>query len=386
MKIIKEIPITEKWTNYLKTLPNKAKVWDFNKIDNNFKEINIRIIFSERGNKGKTYNLKHYALECFNKNGKPSIWVRNTAISLKLEAKRFLDNATISNDPIFWKNLQIKKQGPIYLIVRQNKVVFILLSLNDVNKMKGTRLDVNHIIFDEINEDASQIRGGIIKAIDSLVHSATNAVKNYNKIEKTKLWFLGNNKSINHPYLIKLGIRDNKHPLALYSIVYKQYKRPLAIRFCAQYNAQEISDLKEKAFKDNDWKFIHSFVLDEANHSYFNKSFENEELKVLPLDLKRPFFKYCLKFTLKYEDNYLNFYDLGILGRYTNTHYHIAKVDKQNAAEKIITNYPAYVDDDTLYLGTNSRLFSVLLNSQNLTYQDSLSRILFLNNCFGKIS
>jgi len=44
MKIIKEIPITEKWTNYLKTLPNKAKVWDFNKIDNNFKEINIRII------------------------------------------------------------------------------------------------------------------------------------------------------------------------------------------------------------------------------------------------------------------------------------------------------------------------------------------------------
>jgi len=386
MKIIKEIPITESWTNYLTKLENGASIWNFPMIDENFKSVHIRVIFSERGNKGKTYNLKRYALECFNKNQKPTIWVRNTAISLQMEAKRFLDANTITIDPVFWKGLSLKKQGPIYLITRKAKTVFVLLSLNDVNKMKGTRLDVNHIIFDEINEDSSQIRGGIVKAIDSLVHSATNSVKNYKKQEKLKLWFLGNNKSINHPYLIKLGIRDNKHPLALYSVSYKKHKRPLAVKLCAQYSKEEIADITAKAFENNDWKFIHSFVLEESNHSYFNQPFEEENLKVLPLDLKRAFIRHCLKFTLKYDTYYLNFYDLGVVGRYNNNHYHIAKVEKNEISSKVITNYPQYMDDNALFLGTSSRLFSVLISSRNLTYQDSLSRILFLNNCYGKVT
>jgi len=387
IKIIKEIPITEKWTDYLKKLNNGAKIWDFNKIDTNFNDIKIRVIFSERGNKGKTYNLKHFAKEQFDKNGKPSIWVRNTNVSLKMEAKRFLDNSTLMNDPSFWKGLKMIMEGPSYVVKnKRNKTVFILLSLNDVNKMKGTRLDVNNIIFDEINEDTSLVRGGIIKAIDSLVHSATNAIKNYNKIEETRLWFLGNNKSINHPYLIKLGIRDNKHPLALYSACYNDKKVPLAIKLCSTYNQQEINQITKKAFESKDWKFIHSFVLDQAHHSYFNNTYENENLKVLPLDLNSFFMKEALRFTIVYEKYYLNVYNVGTLGRYTKHHYHVAEVDKKIISNKLITNYSEYAGDDAIFLGKSAKMFSVLIASQNLTYQDNLSRVLFLNNCFGKVA
>jgi len=388
MKVIKEIPVNDNWKNYLKKLDNGAQVWDFDKIDSTFKDIHIRVIFSERGNKGKTYNLKKYALECFNKNGKPSIWVRNTAITLQMEAKRFLDNNTVMIDPVLWDKLRLRKQGPIYLITKGKKIVFILLSLNDVNKMKGTRLDVNHIIFDEINEDASQIRGGIVKAIDNLVHSATNAVKNYKRIEKTKLWFLGNNKSINHPYLIKLGMRDNTHPLALYSVQYQELKEPIVVKFCAKYSKDQVKDFTRKAFLNKDWKFIHSYMLNEAHHSYFNQSFEEENLRIMPLDINRKLFKEgFLRFTIKYEDNYLNFYAIGgLLGFYNTKHYHVAKVDKSMISKSLITNYQKFMEDGCVYLGTSSRLFSTLVSSQNLSYQDPLSRVLFLNNCFGKVN
>jgi len=386
IKIIKEIPVTDSWENYLKKLPNGAKVWDFDKIDQNFKDVKIRVIFSERGNKGKTYNLKRFAKEQFDKNGKPSIWVRNTIISLKMEAKRFLDHNTTMIDPIFWKDLKIVNEGASWVVKNKaNKNVFILLSLNDVNKMKGTRLDVNNIIFDEINEDTSQIRSGLIKSIDSLVHSATNSVKNYGKVEETRLWFLGNNKSINHEYLIKLGIRDNKHPLALYTAIYEGKRSPLCVKLCSKFDPKEQEEITKKAFEMNDWKFIHSYVLDEASHSYFNNTFENENLKVMPLDLNNFFIEQALRFTIVYEKYYLNVYNIGTLGKYTFHHYHIAEVPKEKASKNIITNYSEYVNDNSLFLGKASKVFSVLVASQNISYQDNLSRVLFLNNCFGKV-
>ena len=191
--------------DFLKCLPNGAKILDVDKIVHVFKDFNQFFILSPRGKIGKTTNLKIKALDDFASKKQASLFVRNQQSEIENEMVRFLENSTCEADKRFYDCVVKTKEATMYW---NKERVIDFQSIYNVAKMKGSRRHYANIIVDEMNEGMSLVRKNVTQNISSLNASTFDIVKQHNKVDDTKVWFCGNLKTINHPYLINCGITD----------------------------------------------------------------------------------------------------------------------------------------------------------------------------------
>ena len=270
-----------KINNFLKLHQSGIEILDVDKIVEVFHNFNQFFILSPRGLIGKTTNLKIRALDDYEKFKKQSLFVRNQQSEIDDEMKRFLENSTCEADERFYDCEVKTKEQTMYW---NKERVLDFQSMYNVSKMKGTRRHYANIIVDEMNEGMTLLHKNITQNISSLNASTFDIVKQHKQVDDTKVWFLGNLKTINHPYLIACGITDIHSSCDVYYDKAEfndgtKQVRPAFVLLCMQFNKKE----KEKILKERwnwDWRMRNDVRINEAEHTYFNQSFTDELLNV----------------------------------------------------------------------------------------------------------
>lgn len=157
--------------------------------------------------------------------------------------------------------------------------VFRLLALSDASKMKGTRDDYNHIIYDEMNEGMRFIQRHVNQYISSILASTRDPVQDHQKSSLARFWLLGNYKTINHPYIIGLGITELAH---MVNEVYLEVEvkgrvltAPLCVIIVSRFSKSAVEDYIYQNFQ-HDFRLRLDLATNEAEHTYFNKTYYNE--------------------------------------------------------------------------------------------------------------
>lgn len=262
--------------NLLKTLSNKHKVFDFNKIREQGYPINI--IISERGSKGKTFGMKEFLREDFLKNGNKGMLLMNSINQVDREKKTFIDDffkkSSLEMLPIstpeFWKNCTwdgSSQKATLELLYDdgQKKQTFIkMLPITHGEKIKGSRGEYTTLVYDEFNVGISRASQQCDNFF-SVLHTLENVV-----IEKQPLkniFIFGNNKSLNNLILIKLGITHINDEITQ---IYDEYGKPLILIIVPKFTKEQAKEIKEK--NKNNWIYQLSSKAGDLDHAYLNQS------------------------------------------------------------------------------------------------------------------
>lgn len=354
-------------------------VFDMVAIKKIFKDFNLKMLFSERGSKGKTQGLKTLALDEFYESGRKSMFMRNTGISMEKELTKVLSNSTIAADYRFAKCKLIGsfKKSKCFMYDEKNKPFIYYSALNGASDEKGSREIYQNIIIDEMNEKWNLVRPNYTEAMSSIMSSTYNQVSGDG--DNTSVWLLGNFKSINHPYIIGLGIKEMIDPISCYYITKKidgkVYKAPLCVVIRSSFTEQQVKDKTRELF-EKDFRFRLDLATGEASHTYFNNTLSNEihNIKNYHLGSKRP------EFYIRTQKEYIAIYYLsdGNLKNGVGIWLRLVKKDK------LLKDIPVMVLNNNLHIENTQfdRVFgeSVKKHITNNTvfYKDIATRVLFL--------
>lgn len=255
---------------FYKTITNhhkrSVKVLDFKKFETLPFQFNM--IVSMRGMLGKTYNTKDYILEQYKKEKKISLWLRNLATDLGIEREKFLSRDCPPN----YKMCNFKgslKRNTLGVVDENNNKFINFAAMNTIETQKGSRTIYDYIVWDEFNVNSHQVLG-ITNKFDDLLHSTEDIVNNYGEKDNTKIFIFGNNKSLNHPLMVDMGITKIENEI---TEIYVN-NQPLMIIIWVQPD-QKFKDNFEKDNKSNP-RFLMSKLLGKADHSYFNGTLYDE--------------------------------------------------------------------------------------------------------------
>ena len=359
----------------LKKLPNGKKVFDFKRIREIFSDFNMFVVASERGSLGKTTGLKLLALDDLEKNGVPSLFIRNTITDLETEVPRFLSESTLEVDDRF---LECEIEGSVVKSTAtckyKDKTYFNFCSLNDTGKIKGSRIIYNNIVWDEINEGFLSVRGGITTSISSILASTEDQVKNYGKKDETNFWVFCNMKSINHPFILDLGIRDFDENITTYHSVIningKKLHRPLCVIIRTSYTEDEKFNYIKENYS-NSWRLGLNLATGEAEHTNFNETLKDEATGIKNFDPK----KCNLWFTLRNDKSYVNIFKI-----WNTDSFWVHTTDSSYVAgESVYILDTKYSTEGVMYQNNLKKsLFKKLWNGE-IYFKDMAARVKFLN-------
>ena len=172
------------FADFLKPLPNGAKVFDFDKVEQIYQIFNVFLLMSERGNLGKTNNLKLKCINDFYKNNKPSLFLRNSTLEIQREINKFLQ--FYDDDNVLDKKHVFKVEKGCLFDENKNKIIE-LIPFTQIENIKGSRTAYNHAVYDEINEGLRQLQSKIVAKIDNLISTMRNSIADYNAPREDKL-------------------------------------------------------------------------------------------------------------------------------------------------------------------------------------------------------
>lgn len=363
----------------LKLLPNGAEVLDYHKLIKIFKDFRQFFIMAPRGEIGKTTNLKIKALDDFNKLNMRSLFVRNQESEIEEEKRRFLENSTCEADKRFYDCEIVQDQ-----MLWNKKAVIDFQSMYKVAKMKGSRRQYANIICDEMNEGMTLLNRTITENISSLNASTYDIVKNRGQVDNTRIWFLGNLKTINHPYLISCGITDIHSTCDVYydKAIFDDGEirvRPAFVVLCVLYTQAE----KEKLLKERwdwDWRLRNDVRIKEVGHTYFNETLKDEMLNVGNIDEKK--YSKTLYFVLNVDGrNKLAIYKINNFDFLYATLIDNKEIDyyKSFGTENFVFNKKDILEDWEFYPKLNQKLKEFVWKNQ-VFYKSQMARSLFLSN------
>lgn len=299
-------------TDFLQTLPNGNKVFDFHKIDED--KVPINIIITERGAKGKTFNSKEFALDKFKESGKKTIWLMNTKEQVENDRNKFLTNNRLVNsnkwEDVELQNWNVKHKGETFL-------EFVSLSTSE-NKKGSRDMNVKYVIYDEFNVGLTQIRNKQVSLLNGLL-ATYNDIQN-NDAEKVRLFIFGNNKSLYTPLLLALKIFVIDEEVMLFR---DSLGKPLIRIICLKPNKDDV----EEAYK-YDWTYQLAKLTGEDEHIFLNESLYDSINGIEQININ------------EYEQTSMTYYIenryYGIYRHIINGKYHVKSEDKPKTTQLIV--------------------------------------------------
>lgn len=397
---------------FLKELDNGKEVFDFIKWYEKTK-FPICLNISERGGKGKTFNSKdliRYIYEkykdtdYFSKNP-VSIWLRNLVRDTKIEKHKYLDEL-----PNWYSDKELKFKGSAETVLDllvDEKPITRFISLNTGESQKGTRLIPKLIVWDEFNVGIKDVSEPI-EQFDSILHTTEDIVNNYGKEDDSRLLIFGNNKTLNHPLLIEMGITHISNEV---TEIYDDLGNPFMLILMPLWSDED----KEKFERDNNknWRFQFSKKIGTVNHSYFNENLYDEvnfvhqyiniENELLSNNVTK--FKDILKngVTFYHDNRYFNIYDISPLYRTElKTSYHCVDLNmlekmmndmykklniknefnKQDLFSKEIYTFKTHNLKENIKIATTDykNIFKKIISENKVSFENISSRTIYLNS------
>lgn len=264
---LRKIEHNFKREHFYKMIKNKqgkyVYVLDFEKIS----KINAfwNLIITQRGAMGKTYNVKEFIKNKWDKEKALTIWIRNMVKDIQNEANKFL----YGDIPDNLKGCYIKGQAEnnsLYVYDETDTAFIKLQAMNTAEDEKGTRILYNYWVMDEFNVNVKHIRDYIAK-YDDLLHSTEDIVNNYGVNDNTQQFIFGNNKTWNHPLLYELGINGVEDEIEIYV---DEYDNVMLFIFTPIISEQDY----DKFLEDNkhNKRVQATRLIGRDKHSYQNKS------------------------------------------------------------------------------------------------------------------
>lgn len=259
-------------TDFQQKLENGVWVWDFNKIATfNFF---MTLIISQRGFTGKSFNMKVYAYWRWKKFGERTMWVRNIMKDVTNESKKFLKTI-----PTEMKGCRVTgniETGNCWVVDEDGNEFIRMVALGYAEDEKGARAFYHHIVFDEFNVNFRKVKD-YVGQLDDLLQSTNDMVLNDGQEDKARLYFFGNNKSLNHPLLIELGVTSLKDDISMYKFNNLNMLMVLSKTVTAK-------ERKEFAKRNNmNQRFMFTKLIGRENHSYFNDNIIDDVNFVYPV-------------------------------------------------------------------------------------------------------
>ena len=372
---------SEKTMNDLyKTLINGSKVLDFEKIDK--MGFYIHLLITQRGKVGKTLNMKLQIINKFLETGKPSKWLSNTkgiATSFKndfykdLEKKHVIENMTKQQREFiestkFKGNIEHNNMWNKGLYKGKPKDWFHVQALSLAELAKNSRTQWAYLVWDEFNVKFNQVQDPVNK-FDSLIHSMEDLVgNNSDKSNLHKTFIFGNNKSLNNPIIISLGIRYVKHEI---TEVYTPDGKPYMLMIVPKLTNDAIKELDEEN-KDNPYYFA-SKQLGTWSHSYINESLYDDANGV---ERHRKYIKdYQPIYSVYHDDKYYSIYKVA------NSRFHCISVERYNVISNTIfimrkrDMQPGYIYDKRKAI-----VLFKMIQDGFFTFEDVSTRELVINS------
>lgn len=295
--------------NFFYSIGGLRKAVDYNAIYNYGAPITI--IITERKLRVKTYGAKKFTHKKWLENNKKpnTLFLRNLQDDIKLETSSFL-----SDVPEEMNNLKYNSIGGVGRIEDDEKNIYCYFgAVSTPRSKRGSRTHLDFIVWDEFNDSIKFLGNDIVSNFLNILSSTNTDITN--KKNDRRAFILGNNRTINHPLLLSLGVSYIENEL---THIYDMNNKPLALIILPFLTKEEI-DLLDKE-KINDWEYQLAKLTGNDKHIYSNMSdkdmingiyryinleekiihnfFYDEEIK---LDL-------VLNFTFKVNNRYLNIY------------------------------------------------------------------------------
>lgn len=327
-----------KITDYLKTINGGFKIWDYDKLIND--DIFVKVIISERGNYGKTFNFILKAFDMWCENGFSSIYAKNLDNQIKISWKRFLkkvqklypqkfENTATDSYGAYHFEEDIDEKGNIK---RFNKQYFIYFgSLSNAEKLKGMRENVNLIMIDEIMDGINYLHDAAFLLLD-LIYTFKEYAGNEETLKGVIL--AGNFKTLNHPLFAKLNIwKIEKEVTDIKDNV------GVIVRILTPiYDKQDIKKIEKENEKDNAYRL--GKLIGYTDYGVFNNSLDiinNVVKKSDKLNKLNYSYKYIFYADSKYFHVFENGIDLHIIA--TDDYFGLEKVYRLKKND-LKENYP----------------------------------------------
>lgn len=362
----------------MKTLPNGKAVLDFKKIED--KGFMLHILITERGAKGKTFNIKDRIREDFQENGSQAIWLMNTIGLLEKQQADFVkDFNKPSVGKIYpkehidwWNSLKFRGKmdsntGGFYAGDEQ---VIKFLSLGHSELMKGARVGYKRVVYEEFNVKSNVVPKPVEK-FDSLLHSLEDLVANHQQEQELKVYIFGNNKTLNNPIINRMGIRTIEHEIME---LRDENGEKIALIIAPQFNEEEMQQIEEDNKKNKIYQL--SKLMGTHTHSYFNASLFDELNRVVQYTNNKESASQLIPlYTLVHKGEWLNLYKI-------NGGFHIVNIDKMKDKDKLLRKVifnKRDAEENCAYNTILKRNMFIALSMDKLTFEDITSRDYFIS-------
>lgn len=238
------------------------KIWE--DVDEHGNNILLYVIISERGRKTKTTQGKVLSKWLWTKLRIKTMWGMNSEKIISKEKKSHLTKPKIHYPELFTGDEYVegnfvyeKPKGDWYQ-------KFVPLSLAE--QEKGSRSPYGLFVVDEYNVGDRQIKGSKVDLFSSLIATMDDPINSNNpdEVKLKKIILHANNKSLNDPFLISLGIYSIKEEVTDIKVGNRVIGRVLA-----PIPSESDRALFEEQNKDNAIYLLQK-KLGKADHVYFN--------------------------------------------------------------------------------------------------------------------
>lgn len=325
-----ELPANKRLKSLLKILDNDNSVFDYDAINDLGFPYNILI--AERGAKGKTYGIKDFLFRQFlshwntMKEWAEVLWLRSLATDAKIESDKWL----IDVPPVISNEFDKMRKTPTE-ITYETKPFVVFNNVSTSNGLKGTRTTTRHIVWDEFNDSIKYFKASLIENFANK-QSSTRNNQDADQLKNQKVWLLGNNRGINHPFLIKNGIDKITEEVTM---IFDDNGKPLILLIMPIYNEDDIAKIEERNADDPfyqlnkrmgtaDQIYYNRSSIDDVNYIFEHFALTLKNFTRLGEGWPRP----KLKCTFKINGQLLNLYDLPYEIRSDlKTAHHVMHVD-----------------------------------------------------------
>lgn len=248
---------------YFKDIGLSKKAADYEKIDSAGFPINV--IITERMARVKTYGAKYHAYKKWVESGKigqNTLFLRNLVDDIDLELGRFLDDVHPDMQELVTK----VERGDMFLQDKDGKKFMTLAPVSTPRTLRGSRRYLKYIIWDEFNDSVRYLGEDIVSNFLNILSSTSKQLKPGEKNPRIS-YILGNNRTLNHPLFISLGIATIDKEVTK---IYDDNGNPFMLIIFPIIKPEEIQAMETE--RVNDWEYQLAKRTGMAEHMYHNKS------------------------------------------------------------------------------------------------------------------
>lgn len=375
--------------DFLQTLKNKKKVFDYAKIEE--AGFPIVIMITQRGALGKTFNVKDHIRNMYQKKGDRAIWLMNTKILLEKQKSDFHEDIFKPSIqplldpqiPWFWRSTEWggkidSNTCRLYHKDDKGKLSpFIdLLALSSSESMKGARVGYKRIVYEEFNVKINQVSKPEDQ-FNSLLNSMEDVVVNHQKKQDLKIYIFGNSKTLNNPIINKMGIRVLEHEI---SELRDDYGNPLVLVIAPQLDDKQRQEVEED--NKNNWIYQLQKQSGYHKHSYFNVSLYDDLNRIVQYRAYEDTQKQIKpKLTIFHKDRFIMVYSVYNQSNQLTNKYHVSEIESNEILPNATVALNRRSVRENIVLNKNIKNNFIQALARDLfSFEDITSRDIFIES------